>query len=79
MTRLPYGSVAATSPGTTTNFCALLSRAKPVIRKLFKKIDTTEAVGHLSEALDKSSPLIKTSETYDGRAKTNIAQTTVSG
>jgi hypothetical protein len=33
-------------------FVCFLELSKPVIRKLFKRIDTTQEVGHLSEALE---------------------------
>lgn len=33
-------------------FVCFLEPSKPVIRKLFKRIDTTQEVGHLSEALE---------------------------
>ena len=39
--------------GDDDEFLCFIEPSKPFIRKLFKKIDTTEAVSHLSEALDK--------------------------
>jgi len=39
--------------GEDEQFLCFIEPSKPVIRKWFKKIDTTEAAGRLSEALDK--------------------------
>jgi len=38
--------------GDDDEFLCFIEPSKPVIRKLFKKIDTTEAVAHLAKALD---------------------------
>ena len=39
--------------GDKEQFLCFIEPSKPIIRKLFKKIDTTPAVGHLHDALHK--------------------------
>ena len=39
--------------GEDDEFLCFIEPSKPVIRKLFKKIDTTQAVGRVAAALDK--------------------------